>query len=350
MSKKKILFTTGSMNQITQMHQVYAFLCDEYDCYFSQLFDDHPVVVAVQKAGFLENTILGNKFIRQSEDYFKKNNLKSDLWAKINKNNYDLVLYCSDLVNPKIFKNVKKIWVQEGMIDRLTNWSKMIRKLKLPGYLGMNTSLNGSSDLLDIYFAASNGYKQKLAELGTDRNKIFVTGMPNYDNCENFLHNDFPHKNYVLVCTSDMRETFVKDDRAGFIKRCVEIADGRALIFKLHPNENVERATEEIKANAPVETLIFSKGNTDHMIANCDELITQYSTVVFTGLALGKKSHSYFDMDELKQLLPQQNNGTSAKRIAEICRDYIEWNGTRNEFLRREFQKVIPKFSGLAVA
>jgi hypothetical protein len=53
------------------------------------------------------------------------------------------------------------------------------------------------------------------------------------------------------------------------------------------------------------------------MIANCDVLITKYSSVVYVGLALGKEVHSYFNLDELKKLLPIQNNGASAGKIAE---------------------------------
>jgi hypothetical protein len=34
------------------------------------------------------------------------------------------------------------------------------------------------------------------------------------------------------------------------------------------------------------------------MIANCSTLITQYSTVVYTGIALGKEVHSYFDVSD----------------------------------------------------
>jgi hypothetical protein len=60
------------------------------------------------------------------------------------------------------------------------------------------------------------------------------------------------------------------------------------------------------------------------MIANCCELITQYSTVVYVGLALGKKVHSYFDLDELKRLAPIQNGGTSAANIAKICRGILQ--------------------------
>ncbi|MEI9935149.1 MAG: hypothetical protein WDM71_09950 [Ferruginibacter sp.] len=61
------------------------------------------------------------------------------------------------------------------------------------------------------------------------------------------------------------------------------------MIFKLHPNEQEERAISEIKECAPESALIYTEGSTEHMIANCDELITQYSTVVYIGIALNKK-------------------------------------------------------------
>jgi hypothetical protein len=70
------------------------------------------------------------------------------------------------------------------------------------------------------------------------------------------------------------------------------------------------------------------------MIANSDELITQYSTVVYIGIALGKKVHSYFDVEKLKQLAPVQNGGQSAALIADLCRRYVEFKGEKEEFLR----------------
>ena len=138
-----------------------------------------------------------------------------------------------------------------------------------------------------------------------------------------FSNNDFPHRNYVLVATSDVRETKGFDNRKKFIRRCLEIADRRPIIFKLHPNEKVERATREIEALAP-HALVFADGNTNHMIANCDALITQYSSVVYVGLALGKEVHSYFDVERLKRLTPIQNGGTSDRNIAEVCRGLLE--------------------------
>jgi hypothetical protein len=81
--------------------------------------------------------------------------------------------------------------------------------------------------------------------------------------------------------------------------------------------------------------MIFTDGITDHMIANCEELITQYSTVVYTGIALGKKVHSFFDVEQLKKLAPIQNGGTSAVNIADMIRRYIEFKGTHKEFLEK---------------
>ncbi len=54
------------------------------------------------------------------------------------------------------------------------------------------------------------------------------------------------------------------------------------------------------------------------MIANCDTLITKYSSVVYIGIALGKEVHSYFNLSDLVKMTPIQNNGTSAERIARV--------------------------------
>jgi hypothetical protein len=226
--------------------------------------------------------------------------------------------------------------VQEGMVDVLTDRAKIIRTLNLPGFLAGSTALNGSANLCDVYCAASHGYKEYFSKLGTDDEKLLVTGMINYDNiAATIVDNNFPHHGYVFVATSDIRECYGKDDRPAFLKQATRIANGRQLIFKLHPNEIVERAVNEIKENTPSDTIIFTDGNINHMIANCDELITQYSTVVYTGMALNKKVHSYFEIDFLKRLAPIQNGGVSAQTIAEVCRNYIEHKDDLNGFLAK---------------
>ncbi|HEX3383929.1 MAG TPA: hypothetical protein VHS53_02015 [Mucilaginibacter sp.] len=331
--KKKILFITGSINQTTQMHQI-AEQLPEYDCWFSQIFADSSFIKSIIKyTPIADGTVLAGQFRARSEEYMRNNGLQMDYAGK--KNKYDLVVYCSDMLIAKSLRKNKTIWVQEGMIDKPSLLSKIVKQLRLPSSLSGNTSLNGSANICDIYCAASKGYKEHFSRNGTERNRIFVTGMPNHDNCRQYLENDFPHHDYVMVATTDMRETYRKEDRPAFIRETARIAAGRQMLFKLHPNEKLDRAETEIKMYAPADALIYQSGNTSHMIANCSELITQYSTVVYTGLALGKKVHSYFDIDELRRLAPLQNGGTSAKNIANICRAYIEFEGDHNAFLRQ---------------
>jgi CDP-glycerol glycerophosphotransferase (TagB/SpsB family) len=127
----------------------------------------------------------------------------------------------------------------------------------------------------------------------------------------------------VFVATSDTRETYKYDNRKKFLQKTLRIAADRPLIFKLHPNENIERSTNEIRRLAP-HALVFTDGNAHHMVANCDVLITQYSSLTFTGIALGKEVHAYFDIGMLRRLVPIQNGGISAKNIAEACRGYLD--------------------------
>src|SRR5262249_17736370 len=139
--------------------------------------------------------------------------------------------------------------------------------------------------------------------------KMIVTGIPNFDNARQYFENDFPRKDFVLICTSNARETFKRDNRKRFLRNALDIAGGRPLIFKLHPAERHDRAIAEIQAVAPHATILID-GNTEHMIANCRVLIAQYSTVAFTAAALGKEVHSYIHPDVLRRVLPVQNGGT----------------------------------------
>jgi CDP-Glycerol:Poly(glycerophosphate) glycerophosphotransferase len=330
--KKRILFIVGSPNQTTQMHQIAQHL-PEYDCWFSQYYDSNPFINLLVEWGLADNTILAGNFKKKADQYLKEHQLQVDYQGR--RFEYDLVVTCSDLIVPRNVRATKSIWVQEGMIDPMNVLSHLIKALGLPRYLPGNTSLNGSSDLCDIYCTASEGYREFFAKMGTSFHKLLVTGIPNYDNLRTALHNHFPHHNYVMVATTDMRETYRYENRVAFIKHCVEIAGDRQLLFKLHPNENYQRALSEIRQYAPADTLVFQEGNTNEMIANCQELITQYSTVVYTGIALGKKVHSYFDLDTLLAQTPVQNGGISASNIAEIARLFVEFEGPKSEFLNQ---------------
>jgi hypothetical protein len=337
--QQKILFITGSINQTTQMQQIASQLPD-FDCWFSQIFVDFPPFQwLIDNTEFLSKTVVAGQFKENSEKYCQEHGLKMDYKGKINK--YDLVVYCSDMVIPDRMLQTKTLWVQEGMIDEYTTLSKIVKKLQLPPYLAVGTSLNGASNLCDVYCAASEGYKERFTKIGTDKHKIIATGIPNFDNAEQYINNDFPLRDFVLVATSDGRECYRKEDRPAFIRKCVEIANGRKLVFKLHPNEIMERAVAEIKANSPTETTIYTSGNINPMIANCEELITQYSSAVYVGMALDKKVHSFFDIVELKRQMPIQNGGTSAKNIAQVCRDFLAFEGNKQDFMKYYHFKLI---------
>lgn len=327
---RKILFLTGSANQTSQMLQIASELPD-HDCRFSQVFTDAPLLrYLAGHTRLVDKTIIARPFREKAEALLRQEQQRIDYRALDGL--YDLVVFCSDLIVPPRLRNTRTLWVQEGMIDRYTLLSKLVHKLKLPPHLCFNTSLNGSTNTCDIYCAASEGYKNYISGLGTERSKIFVTGMPNYDNLEQYRNNDFPFHDYVMVATTDMRETARPENRPRFIRQTAEIAAGRQMLFKLHPNEKKERAIKEIRQYGPADAMIFQDGNTNQMIANCSELITQYSTVVYTGIALGKKVHSWFDVDELYRLVPIQNQGTSARNIAQICRDFLAHKGPKEDF------------------
>ncbi|MCE2995481.1 MAG: hypothetical protein ACK5RG_07315 [Cyclobacteriaceae bacterium] len=344
---KKILFTVGSLNQTTQMHAIASHL-PEYDCYFSQFYSDNPIIQYFVSKGIADHTILSGQFKEKADTYLRQYHLKNDYAQSVYKNRYDLAVVCSDLLVPVSIRQTKSIWVQEGMTDPITPLSRIVKALDLPRYWAMNTSLNGTSNLCDIYCVASEGYKEHFQKLGTKDSKLVVTGMSNFDNVAALAYNNFLHRNYVLVATSDIRECMGFENRVAFIRKTVATANGRTLIFKLHPNEKKERAIREIKENTPPGTLIYTDGNINHMIYHCDELITQYSTVVYVGLALGKKVHSYFNMDELRKKTPIQNEGKSAAHIAEICRRYIEYPNSLSQFLKNELPSIEANYQKIA--
>ncbi|MCX8026339.1 MAG: hypothetical protein N3A62_00595 [Thermodesulfovibrionales bacterium] len=315
---KKILFICGSLNQTTMMYKIAQHLMGDYDCYFTPYYGD-GVVRLLTRMGLLDFTILGGRFKRQTDEFLDAECCKIDYEGRTN--NYDLVVTCSDLIVQKNIKKKNIILVQEGMTDPENFAYHLVKKLNLPRYIA-STSTTGLSNAYQRFCVASEGFKKHFVNKGVKEDKIVVTGIPNFDDCQRYLKNDFPYKDYVLVATSDARETFKPDRRKTFIKRALKIADGRRTIFKLHPNEKPKRA-EEIRRIAP-DALIFHDGNAHEMVANCQVLITQYSSLVFTGLALNKEVYSYFDVERLKEMTPIQNGGTSAKNIAEVCKEYLQ--------------------------
>lgn len=317
MQKKRVLFICGSINQTSQMHQISKYLGD-YEVRFTPYYAE-GFVETLRRKDYLNFTVLGNKLAPRCLEYLRRHNLSIDMRGE--EGGYDLVFTCSDLIVPSNIRDSKIMLVQEGMTDPENFLYRLVKTFNLPRYLA-STSTTGLSNCYGYFCVASEGYRRLFVRKGVQPEKLRVTGIPNFDNCKRFLKNSFPHHGYVLVATSDMRETLKWENRKRFIRNCVALADGKQLIFKLHPNENVERATREINRFAP-DALVFSTANTNHLIANCDVLVTRYSSVVYVGLALGKTVYSDFDVRQLADMTPIQNNGQSARLIAWIGREYM---------------------------
>ena len=311
---ENILFICGSLNQTTQMHKIAQHLRD-YDCFFTPYYADGWLDWAA-RLGWLDFTGLRGRHHQDTCDYLARNHLATDMRGQAR--DYDMVITCSDLLIQNNIRGKRLVLVQEGITEPEGLLYHLVKALRLPRYLA-NTSTNGLSDAYDIFCVASRGYHNLFVRKGVRPEKIAVTGVPNFDHLQEACENTFPLKDFVLVATTPLRESFRFDDRPAFIRKCVQIARGRQMIFKLHPNENVRRARREIEKYAP-GALVYTHGSVNPMIANAAVVITQQSSCTFVAVGLGKEVYSNLDLDELKRLMPIQNNGMSAQYIAGICR------------------------------
>lgn len=319
MQKKKILFIGGSLNQTRMMYKISQYLVSRYECYFTPFYAD-GFVDTLAKKGLLESTILGSRHQRDTLSFIQKHQLSLDLRGEAHE--YELVITGSDLIVQKNIRGKRLVLVQEGITEP-ENWLYyLVKWLKLPRYLA-NTSTTGLSDQYDIFCVSSFGYRDQFIRKGVHPDKIAVTGVPNFDAFEKYKENDLPYTGYVLAVTSPLRETFRYDNRIAFLKETYRLAAGRQIFFKLHPTENVKRAEKEINRFCP-GAVVLTEGNVEQMIANAEVVITQQSTCTFAALALEKELHTYLDVSELRRLMPIQNHGASAERIARISQNVLQ--------------------------
>jgi hypothetical protein len=311
------LFICGSLNQTRMMHAI-ARALPECEARFSTYYCD-GALERLRRVGLLDFTILGWPWRKQSMRYLRQHGLPMDHEGR--RNDYDLVITCSDVIMPRNILDKRVVVVQEGITDPERFWFWARKLLPFVPRWAAGTAWTGASNLYDRFCVASEGYRDLFVRKGADAARIVVTGIPNFDDCARYRNNSFPHRDYALCCTSDTRETYKFDNRKKFIRRAREIAGGRPLFFKLHPNENRARSTREIERWAP-GARVFASGSAEEMVANASVLICQYSTLAFVGLALGKEVHSYYDLAELQRLLPLQGGG-GARNIAEVCRGLL---------------------------
>lgn len=317
LSPSRVLFICGTFNQTTQLHAVATEL-PECQVFFTPFYSEGIRQLAA-RLGVVENTILGERVTTACTAYLREHQLSIDHHGQTG--HYDLIVTCTDLLIPANAAGAPLLVVQEGMLDTETLWSRCVDRLNLPPYL-CGTTLTGVRGRYTRMCVASDGFRELLVRRGAPADRLRVTGIPNFDHCSAFHDNRLPGRDYVLVCTSDLRETWRFDRRKQLLERAQRIAAGRPLHFKFHPNEDQARARREVQAVCP-SARIHTHERTEELIANCAALITQVSSVTFVGLALGKEVHSDLDLAELQRLMPLQNGGRSAENIAGVCRELL---------------------------
>jgi hypothetical protein len=324
--RPRVLFICGSPNQTTQMHAI-ARAMPDVEAWFTPYYADDWFIRSLVKLGWVESAILGFRRRGLCLDYLNEHGLSVDLGAE--RNVYDMAVTCNDQVLPSVLAETPWVLVQEGIQEPPTWRTALWRRTRaIPAPLA-GTAAFGLSNRYMRFCVASEGYRDRYVVEGIPADKIVVTGIPNFDNFARFRDNSFPHRGYVLVCTSDARETLLSSDRRALLERTLAIAAGRPLLFKLHPNERVDRATREILSVAP-EARIFAQGCAEEMVANCDVLITEWSSLTFCGVALGKEVHSWHSLDQVARLLPVQH-GKAAARIGAVVRESLESRGRSYE-------------------
>jgi hypothetical protein len=320
MSAKNILLICGTLNQTKAMLAIGSELA-EHHCYYAPFYCDGHLLRASQR-GQLDFTVLAGPLRDRTAAFLRDTGAPVD--DRGESRDYDLIVTCTDLILQDNIEGKRIVLVQEGLMEREGFLFWLVKHLGIPRVFA-NTAAFGLSDGYEVFCVASPGARDLFGAKGIRREKMVVTGIPNFDNVAAYTDNDFPHRDFALVCTSNARETFKYHDRMRFLRCALAIAAGRPVIFKLHPAEQHDRATWEIRSIVP-GAIILADGNTEHMIANCALLIAQYSTVAFTAALLGKEVHSYLEPEFLRTALPVQNAGMSARNIAEVCRACFESN------------------------
>jgi len=343
-ARPKVLWICGNHNHNTMLHKVSQQM-PECDHWFTPYYCDKWTPLDVlRRLRCVEFVALGYGFRDKCLRYLEENGLSIDLEGQ--RGDYDLVVTCSDLLVPSNVTDKPLVGIQEGMIDPLLLFYRLRQKLPWLPRWAAGTACTGLSGMYDRYCVASDLYVDEFAGRDAPRDRLVATGIPNFDDFASYVDPDHWINGHVLACTSDGRETFRRDDRKAFILRCVELADGRPLVFKFHPNERMRRAVAEVRRWAPGARCVM-RGYGETLAANCEVLITEWSTLAFVGLVLGIETHSYRDLDDMARLLPAQH-GHAAVNIAEVCREVIAERGGATRAARIETLRRMPRLYRVA--
>lgn len=315
--QRKVLFLVGTMNQLTMQHQVAKELPRDIESWFSPYyFVRSPFFWLAYRAGLLEHTF-GQSIQQKLFSYLRQNQLMIDYRGK--RGPYDLVVMGVDQFIPANIagSHQKKLLIQEGLIWP-QGWRHRLAGLPFVPRFVANSNAMGLSLDYEVFCVASEGYFEWFAETGIPRERMVVTGIPNFDRiAEDAAGRHFEHSNHLLFATHCLREDLEREARRALLLKAQALADGRKVIVKLHPREDHKRRRREVEKWLP-EALVYEDGDTRAMIAQCDVFMTTFSSTVFDAMVLGKRiGHCDLDMERLWSVLPLQH-GRAAKNIADI--------------------------------
>src|SRR5215510_12948910 len=222
MSSRNILLICGTLNQTKAMMAIGDELAD-HNCYYTPFYCDGHLLRASQR-GQLDFTVLAGPLRERTLKFMRQADVPLDDRGKAR--DYDLVVTCTDLILQNNIEKKRIVLVQEGLTEPEAFLYWLVKHAGLPRVFA-NTAAFGLSDGYEVFCVASSGARNLFRAKGVRDEKMVVTGIPNFDHVDAYVDNDFPFRDFVLVCTSNARETFKYDDRIRFLRDAVAIASGR---------------------------------------------------------------------------------------------------------------------------
>src|SRR5215471_11118832 len=213
MSAKNILLICGTLNQTKAMMAIGNELAD-HNCYYTPFYCDGHLRRASER-GQLDFTVLAGALRERTVKFMYQAQLPIDDRGEAR--DYDLVVTCTDLILQNNIEGKRIVLVQEGLTERegLLYW--LVRYLGVPRVFA-NTAAFGLSDGYEVFCVASAGARELFRAKGVQQRKMIITGIPNFDNVSGYLNNAFPYRDFVLICTSNARETFKYHNRMRFLR------------------------------------------------------------------------------------------------------------------------------------
>ena len=151
----------------------------------------------MRRMKLLEFTIIGDKLAKRCRQYLEEQHLAIDYRGR--RGAYDLVVTCSDVFLQDNIRDRRIVLVQEGITDPEDRSFRLVQRHRwLPRWIA-GTAATGLTDAYRAFCVASDGYRDFFVRKGAKADKIVVTGIPNFDDCERYRDNTFPHRHYVLV-------------------------------------------------------------------------------------------------------------------------------------------------------